>query len=147
MRSRTILCVAMSIGLAACGSSTAPGGISVGGHWHITVTNLSGGGHVCSGGFDVNFVQSLGTFNGQYANNTITCTTSGGDVSIGPGAGSVADGKVDGQTIDFQLDNSSHAFSGTVNVTQMSGGVTWTQDFHDGNPPVSLAGAWTAQKQ
>ncbi|HZS58024.1 MAG TPA: hypothetical protein VFA43_02060 [Gemmatimonadaceae bacterium] len=136
------------MGLAACGSSTAPGGISIGGHWAVTVTNLSGGGHVCNGGFDVNFAQSFNSFNGQYANNAIVCTTSSGNVPLYQGSGMVTDGKVDGQSISYQLDNASTInFNGNVNVSTISGGVTWVKDFGDGSGPVTLSGSWTAQKQ
>lgn len=147
MRSRTVLCVAASMVLAACGSSTAPGGISIGGHWDVTVASLSGGGHVCNGSFVTDFAQSFNSFNGSYANGTITCTTSGGAVAIGPASGSVTDGKVNGQSISYTLDNNPINFTGTVNVTQMSGAVSWTKDFGDGNGPVTLSGSWTAQKQ
>ncbi len=147
MRSRTVLCVAASMVLAACGSSTAPGGISIGGHWNIAVTNLSGGGHVCNGSLDANFAQSLNSFNGTYSNESVMCTTSGTPVPIGQASGSVTDGKVDGQSISYTLDNNPITFTGTVNVSQMSGAVSWTKDFGDGNGPVTLSGAWTAQKQ
>jgi hypothetical protein len=147
MRSRAVLCIAVSMGLAACGSSTAPGGISIGGHWNVAVSNLSGGGHVCSGAFATNFAQSLNTFNGTYAGSTITCTATGGSVAIGQAGGSVTDGKVDGQSISYTLDNDPVTFTGTVNVTQMSGAVSWAKDFNDGNGPVTLSGSWSAQKQ
>lgn len=147
MRSRAVLCVAAAIGLAACGSSTAPGGISIGGDWSVTVSSLSGGGHVCSGGFGVNFAQSFNSFNGSYNNDGITCTTSGGTVPLYQATGNVTDGKVNGQSITFQLDNASTInFNGTVNVSQMSGGVSWVKDFGDGKGPVTLSGSWTAQK-
>jgi hypothetical protein len=147
MRSRAVLCVAVSMGLAACGSSTAPGGISIGGHWNVVVTNLTGGGHVCGGSFAADFAQSFNTFNGTYANESITCTTSGAAVPIGQASGSVTDGKVNGQSISYSLDNDPITFTGTVNVSQMSGAVSWTKDFGDGAGPVTLAGSWTAQKQ
>jgi hypothetical protein len=148
MRSRAVLSIAAALGLAACASSTTPGGISIGGHWAVTVTGLSGGGHVCSGGLDVNFAQSLNSFNGTYASNTITCTTSGGNVALYQAAGNVTDGSVNGQSITYQLDNANTInFTGTVNVSQMSGAVSWTKDFLDGNGPVTLSGSWTAQKQ
>jgi len=148
MRSRAILCVAAAMGLAACGSSTAPGGISIGGHWAVTVSNLSGGGHVCSGGLDVNFTQSFNTFNGTYANNSVVCTTSGGSVALYQASGNVTDGKVDAQSISYQLDNASTInFSGTVNVSEMSGAVSWVKDFADGAGPITLSGSWSAQKQ
>jgi hypothetical protein len=38
-------------------------------------------------------------------------------------------------------------FTGTVNVSQMSGAVSWTKDFGDGNGAVTLSGSWSAQKQ
>jgi hypothetical protein len=150
MRSRAVLCVAAvvaAMGLAACASSTAPGGISVGGHWNVTVSNLSGAGHVCNGSFVTNFTQSLGTFNGQYAGSNITCTTNGTSTAIGASSGTVSDGKVSGQTISYSLDNNPIDFTGTVNQTQMSGAVSWSKDFGDGNGPVTLSGSWTAQKQ
>ena len=147
MRSRTIMCAAMAMGLAACGSASAPGGISIGGHWNVAVANLTGGGHVCSGSFVADFAQSLNTFNGSYANASVMCTTSGGPIAIGQASGSVTDGSVDGQTISYTLDGNPITFTGTVNVSQMSGAVSWTKDFGDGNGPVTLAGSWTAQKQ
>lgn len=147
MRSAAVLCVAMSMGLAACGSSTAPGGISVGGHWNVTVSNLSGGSHVCNGSFATNFAQSFNSFNGSFANNTITCVTNGVSAPIGPVSGNVTDGSVNGQSVSYSLDNDPIAFTGSVNVTQMSGAVSWTKDFGDGNGPVNLAGSWSAQKQ
>jgi hypothetical protein len=147
MRSRTILRIAMAIGLAACGSSTAPGGISIGGHWNVSVTNLSGGGHVCNGSFTTNFAQSFNTFNGSYANSTIRCTTSSGSTPVGQANGSVTDGKVDGQSISYSLNDAPITFTGSVNVSQMSGAVSWTKDFGDGKGPVTLSGSWTAQKQ
>ena len=148
MRSRAILCVAAAIGLAACGSSTVPGGISIGGHWALTVTDLTGGGHVCNGPIDVNFTQSFNSFNGQFANNNVACTTSGGNVALFVGSGTVTDGKVDGQSVSYQLNNASTInFSGTVNVSTMSGAVSWVKDFGDGNGPVTMSGSWTAQKQ
>jgi hypothetical protein len=135
------------MGLAACGSSTAPGGISIGGHWNVTVANLSGGGHVCNGAFATNFAQSFNTFNGSYANSTVMCVTNGTSTSIGITSGNVTDGKVDGQSISYSLDNDPIMFTGTVNVSQMSGAVSWTKDFGDGNGPVTLSGSWSAQKQ
>ena len=146
MRSRAVLCVAAAMGLAACGSSTAPGGISVGGHWEVTVSNLSGAGHVCNGSFATDFAQSFSSFNGSWSNSTVTCVTNGASTPIGPTTGVVADGNVSGQSISYQLDNSGVQFSGTVNVTQMSGAVSWSKDFGDGNGPVTLSGSWTAQK-
>lgn len=146
MRSQAVLCVAVSLGLAACGSSTAPGGIGIGGHWSITVSNLSGAGHVCNGSLAVNFTQSFGTFNGSYANNTIGCVTNGVNAEIGPGSGTVTDGAVSGQSIHYSLDNNPIMFTGTVNQTTMSGAVSWSKDFGDGNGPVTLSGSWTAQK-
>ena len=147
MRSRAVLGVAMAVALAACGSSTVPGGISIGGHWSVTVTNLSGGGHVCSGGFNTDFTQSFNSFNGSFSQNSITCTTSGANVAIGQTAGSVTDGSVNGQSISYSLDNAPINFTGNVNVTQMSGAVSWTNDFGDGKGPITLSGSWTAQKQ
>lgn len=148
MRIRAVLCVAVSTVFAACASSTAPGGISIGGHWSVTVSSLSGGGHVCSGSMATNFAQSLNSFNGTYASNTITCTTAGGSVAIGPATtGNVTDGKVNGQSISYSLDGDPIQFTGTVNVSTMSGSVSWTKDFGDGNGPVTLSGSWSAQKQ
>jgi hypothetical protein len=147
MRSRAVLCVAMSMGLAACGSSTAPGGISIGGHWNVTVASLSGGGHVCSGSFVANFAQSFNSFNGSYASGTIACVTNGTSTPIGPTSGNVTDGSVNGQSVSYSLDNGPVMFTGTVNVSQMSGAVSWTKDFGDGKGPVTLSGSWTAQKQ
>ena len=147
MRCRAVLCVAAAMSLAACGSSTAPGGISIGGHWSVAVANLSGGGHVCSGTFAANFAQSFNTFNGSYANGAVMCVTNGVSTPIGPATGSVTDGKVDGQSVSYTLDGDPITFTGTVNVSQMSGAVSWTKDFGDGNGPVTLAGSWTAQKQ
>jgi len=137
----------MVMGLAACGSSTAPGGIGIGGHWSVALANLSGGGHVCNGSFAANFAQSLNTFNGSYSNGSVMCMTNGVSTAIGPATGSVTDGKVDGQTISYTLDGNPITFTGTVNVSRMSGAVSWTKDFGDGNGPVTLAGSWTAQKQ
>lgn len=147
MRSRAVLSVAMAMGLGACGSATAPGGISIGGSWSVTVTNLSGGGHVCNGSFTTDFAQSFGTFNGSYGNNNITCTTNGGSVAIGPASGTVTDGTVSGQQISYTLNNAPINFTGSVNVSHMSGAVSWTKDFGDGNGPVTLSGSWTAQKK
>ena len=147
MRSRAVLCIAVSMGLAACGSSTAPGGISIGGHWNVTVSNLSSGSHVCNGSFVTNFAQSLATFNGSYANNSVTCVTNGVSTPIGSGTGNVTDGSVNGQSIAYSLDNDPIMFTGTVNVSQMSGAVSWTKDFGDGNGPVTLSGSWSAEKQ
>ena len=146
MRSQAVLCVAISLGLAACGSATAPGGISVGGHWSVQVSNLSGNGHVCNGTFATNFDQSFGTFNGQYANSTVMCVSNGTSVAIGPGAGTVTDGKVSGQSVSYSLDDAPIMFTGSVNVSTMSGAVSWTKDFGDGAGPVTLSGSWTAQK-
>lgn len=135
------------MGVAACGSSTAPGGISIGGHWSVTVSNLSGGGHACNGSLVTDFTQSFNTFNGTYQSSTITCVTNGTSVPIGAASGTVTDGSVNGQTISYSLDNAPIQFTGNVNVSQMSGAVSWTKDFNDGNGPVTLSGSWTAQKQ
>lgn len=145
MRRMAVLCIAMSMGVAACGSATAPGGISVGGHWSVTITNLSGSGHVCNGTFTTDFAQSLGTFKGTYQNNGVMCVTNGNPAPIGDSSGVVDDGSVDGQQVSFALDNGPIQFTGSVNVSQMSGAVSWTKDFGQG--PVTLSGSWTAQKQ
>lgn len=147
MRIRAVLCVAVSMAVAACASSTAPGGISIGGHWAVSVTNLSGGSHVCNGSLDANFAQSLNSFNGTYASNTITCVTNGTTTALGIASGNVTDGKVNGQSISYSLDSDPIQFTGTVNVSTMSGAVSWTKDFGDGNGPVTLSGSWSAQKQ
>jgi hypothetical protein len=68
-------------------------------------------------------------------------------MAIGQASGSVTDGSVNGQTISYTLDGNPITFTGTVNVSQMSGAVSWTKDFGDGNGPVTLAGSWSAQKQ
>jgi hypothetical protein len=146
MRHRALVCVLASAGLAACGSSTAPGGISVGGHWNVTVSDLSGSGHVCNGTLTANFTQSFNTFDGTYSGNTMTCVTNGTSQSIGQVNGTVTDGKVDGQSVTFSLDNTPDTFTGTVNVSHISGALTWTADFGDGNGPVTLNGSWVATK-
>jgi hypothetical protein len=146
MQRRAVLCVAAAIGLGACASSTAPGGISIGGHWNVTVTNLSGGGHVCNGSYVANFAQSLNSFNGTYSAGAITCVTGNTTTPLGTTTGNVTDGSVNGQSISFSLDNDPRTFTGTVNQTTMSGAVSWTNDFGDGNGPVTLSGSWAAQK-
>ncbi len=147
MRNPILVCVLAAAGLLGCGSATTPGGISIGGHWSVKITNLNAGAHVCNGTFGADFAQSFNSFNGTYSSSSVTCVTNGVSVVIGQASGNITGGSVNGQSIQFALDNTDNTFTGTVNESQMSGATAWTHDFGDGAGPVALSGAWTATKQ
>ena len=145
---RFFLCGLLALGPAACGGdkSTGPSDANIEGSWQITFTNMSGSGVSCnSNAFPLQISQSGSTFTGSYGVGTFTCTGPGGSAS-GNVQGVVANGTVDINAVEFDLDTQDAHQSGSVSGNSMSGTAQWRFDL-GGGQIVTLNGNWSAVKQ
>jgi hypothetical protein len=136
----------------ACGedNGTGPTFANVNGSWNLSITNMSGGGAVCSTSspVEITLQQNTTTFSGSYGGGgVLNCTTPQGSFSSAIGSGSVLNGQVSGSEVSFDLGTADFHHIGTVNGSSMAGTATWT--FQLGPPSTigTLTGSWTATRQ
>lgn len=134
----------------ACGGGdnlAGPTHADVGGAWRITFTNMTGSGATCntnSGNLTLTH-SSATAFGGTYGPVTVTCVAGVEELS-GSFQGSVANGAVNGSSVQFDLDNEDVHQTGTVTGSSMSGSSRWDLDLGSGQA-VLLDGTWSAAKQ
>jgi hypothetical protein len=132
----------------ACGNdSTGPSQASVGGPWTLSASNMSGEGVSCNLlNTPLSLTQSGTTFTGTYGPGTLSCQAGGSPVSVNT-HGSIVNGTVNGNSIQFDLDTQDFHHTGTVNGSSMSGTARWTFDLGGTIGVVTLNGNWSAAKQ
>ena len=135
--------------LGACGGddSTGPSQASIAGAWTLSATNVSGQGVSCNlNNTPVTINQSGSTFTGTYGPGTVTCLAGAESVSF-PVQGTVVNGTLNGNSVQFDLDTQDIHHVGTLSGNSMSGTVQWTIDFGGDIGVVTLSGNWSAAKQ
>jgi len=150
MRIRTaVLGTVVALLVAGCGGddSTGPSNADVAGTWTLAVSNMSGGGISCTSNtpFPLTLSQSGTTFNGTYGAGNVTCVGGGESITF-TASGSVVNGSVSGNTVNFDLDTQDFHHTGTLNGNSMSGTATWTFDLGAPVGEVTLSGNWSASK-
>ena len=138
--------------ILACGddNGTGPTFANVNGSWSLSITNMTGGGGQCSTSSPIQLTlqQSTTTFTGTYGGGgVLTCTAPFGSFSAATGSGSVLNGEINGNQVDFDIGSANFHHTGTVAGSSMSGTATWT--FQEGSASTlgALTGSWTATKQ
>ena len=133
----------------ACGGddSTGPSQASLGGVWTLSATNVSGQGVSCNlSPSRMTISQSGTTFTGTYGPGTVTCV-SGADSFSYVAQGTVVNGTVNGNSVQFDLDTQDLHLTGGVNGNSMSGTARWSIDFGGDIGVVTLNGNWSAARQ
>lgn len=133
----------LSLVLAGCSDSTGVNNVSITGRWSYSVSNLSGGGVVCTIAGETFQLTQLG--------NTFSGTATGGTLSCNGGAPSalasdvVANGTVSGNNVTFDIGTSDFHNSGKQSGASITG--TTTARLNPGTGPVVLTGNFTAVQQ
>jgi hypothetical protein len=146
---RVFLLLILAIVADACGGddSTGPSQANVGGAWTLSATNLSGQGVSCNlGNTPVTLSQSGSTFTGSYGPGTITCIAGGQSASVGT-QGTIVNGVVSGNGVQFDLDTQDFHHIGTISGNSMSGTARWSFDLGGGIGVVTRNGNWAAARQ
>jgi hypothetical protein len=141
--------IAAALLASACGGgdSAGPSDANLAGSWTLSASNVSGQGVSCGlGNTPVTISQSGGTFTGTYGPGTITCVA-GGQSSSGTTQGTIVNGTVDVNAVQFDLDTQDFHHTGTVSGNSMSGSVRWTIDVGGSIGVVVLNGNWSAARQ
>jgi hypothetical protein len=134
--------------LAGCGGdSTGPSEANVAGAWTLSASNVSGQGVSCNlGPTPLQISQSGATFTGSYGPGTLTCLSGTESASV-PVQGSVVNGTVAGNAVQFDLDTQDLHLTGSLNGNSLSGTVRWIIDFGGDIGVVTLNGNWAAARQ
>src|SRR5205809_154278 len=119
-RVRVLLVCVLTGVLAACGGdSTGPSQANVAGAWMLSATNVSGQGLSCNlGPPPTTLNQSGTTFTGSYGPGTITCLA-GGQSGSDQVQGTVVNGTINGNSVQFDLDTQDAHLTGSVNGNSM----------------------------
>ncbi|MGH7510253.1 MAG: hypothetical protein ACREMZ_12400 [Gemmatimonadales bacterium] len=137
-----------ALAAAGCGDdSTGPSEANLAGAWTLSATNVSGQGVSCNlSPTPVTISQSGTTFTGTYGPGTVTCVSGTESVSFSV-QGSVVNGSVSGNAVQFDLDTQDVHHTGSLSGNSMSGTVRWTIDFGGDIGIVTLNGNWAAARQ
>ncbi len=129
------------------GDSTGPSNANLAGSWTLSASNVSGQGVSCGlANTPVTISQSGGTFTGTYGPGTVTCVA-GGQSSSATIQGTIVNGTVDVNAVQFDLDTQDFHHTGTVSGNSMSGTARWSIDLGGSIGVVVLNGNWSAAKQ
>jgi hypothetical protein len=134
---------------AACGGddSTGPSQANVTGNWILSATNVSGQGVSCNlNPTAMSINQSGTTFSGNYGPGVVTCLA-GTESASSPVQGTVVNGSVNGNSVQFDLDTQDTRLTGAISGNSMSGTVHWVIDFGGDIGVVTLNGNWAAARQ
>jgi hypothetical protein len=145
---RLPLVIAALLALTACGGdSTGPNtNANVTGQWTYNATNLSGSGVSCNiANVTITLIQAGSTFTGSTTGGTVSCTAGGQTESDNLGTAPIANGKVDGTSVQFDIGNAELHNAGTRNGNTISG--TLTANLDDGDITVTLTGSFSLVKQ
>jgi hypothetical protein len=133
----------------ACGGDdpSGPSNANVGGIWHVTFSNMSGGGVTCnSNNSNMSLTHASGTaFSGSYGPMTLSCTN-GTDTFQDTFQGTIVNGTVSVNAVTFDLDTQDFHQTGSANGNSMSGTAHWVIDLGAGQT-ATLNGNWSAAKQ
>jgi hypothetical protein len=147
---RKILLCSLVVLAAACGGDDGGTGpeedANVGGRWSLAASNMSGSGLSCTLNAPLNLSQTGSTFTGTYGAGTVTCQA-GGDHFSEDTQGTVVNGAVDGEDVEFDLDTQDFHHTGSVNGNSMSGTARYVIDLGGSIGVVTLNGNWSAAKQ
>jgi hypothetical protein len=132
----------------------------VGGLWHVTFSNMSGGGVSCNSDTgNMSLSMSGITFSGTYGPLTLSCTSGAGTFQDTL-QGTIVNGTVGVTAVSFDLDRQDFHQTGDTsgclpgecdipfpyNAIYMSGTALWTMDL-GGGQTATLTGMWSAVKQ
>jgi hypothetical protein len=124
---RAALLAVTLLALAACGGdSTGPNASAdVSGQWTYNATNLSGSGVSCNiSNVTFSLTQSGSTFTGAATGGTITCTAAGESDTADLGTAPIANGQVNGNSVQFDIGTSDLHNAGTRNGNSITGTLT-----------------------
>jgi len=146
---RVLLACLFTLVAAACGGddTTGPSQANVGGAWTLSASNLAGQGISCNlSNTPMTLSQSHDTFTGTYGTGRLTCFAGGESNSVNI-SGTIVNGSVNGNSVQFDLNTQDLHHTGTINGNSMSGTARWTFDLGAGVGVVVLNGNWSAAKQ
>jgi hypothetical protein len=145
---RVLVLSAFAVFLGACGGdSTGPSQANVAGSWTFSASNVSGQGLSCSTSpTPMTINQSGTTFTGTYGPGTLTCVA-GTQSGSTPVQGTIVNGTISGNSVQFDLDTQDAHATGAVNGNSMSGTLRWVIDLGGSVGVVTLNGNWSAAKQ
>ena len=146
---RVLLVSCLAVGGAACGGddTTGPSEANVSGNWTLSATNVSGQGVSCNLSPTAMSINQSGiTFTGNYGPGIVTCVAGSESVSA-PVQGTIVNGTVNGNSVQFDLDTQDTRLTGTMSGNSMSGTVRWIIDAGGDIGVVTLNGNWAAAKQ
>ena len=139
------LVIALALTLPACSGDDLSGPVAptVDGQWSYSASNISGSGVACDvSNMTMQLAQSGTTFSGVSAGGILTCRAGGQSESGAFGGDIVANGRIDGNSVSWDLGTSDVHHTGTISGNSMSGQVTIRLDVGGGD--VVLAGNWSA---
>ena len=136
---RSVLMVLVPLAVASC-SHDVTGSQAISGTWSVSLS-MHGGGETCSAGYQMHISESSPTFTGTYDSGSISCSGGGSNSGI---YGPITNGTINGNAIEYNVDNSDLHQVGTVNGNTMSGTANW--NFVSGGSSVLLVGTWTATR-
>ena len=145
---RSLLLAVTLAAIAACGGdSTGPKANSdLSGKWNYSAANLNGGGLSCNiAGVTISLTQTGSTFTGTTAGGTVTCVFGTQTETDSLGIGSIANGQVSGNSVQFDIGSSELHHTGTRSGNSVTGTLTATID--DGTSTVVLTGSFVLAKQ
>src|SRR4051794_12957750 len=145
---RALVLFILTIAAGACGGdSTGPSQANLAGSWTLIASNMSGQGVSCNLlNTPLSLTQSGTTFTGTYGPGTLSCQAGGQPASTGVN-GSVVNGTINGNSVQFDLDTQDLHHTGSINGNSMSGTARWVFDFGGSIGVVTLNGNWSAAKQ
>jgi hypothetical protein len=140
----TTLAIALVVG---CGGDSASPTQTVAGRWSYTATNVNGGGVSCNfTGVTLTLAQSGSTVTGSTVGGNVSCTAPGVPPLTESLSGDViANGKVTGNAVQFDIGTSEIHNDGTLSGNAMSG--TLTLRVATGTTTINLIGNFSALRQ
>ena len=117
--------------------------------WSFSITNMRGGGAVCSTSspIQITLQQGTTTLSGYAGGGVLTCTAPHGSFSTAISLGPVFNGQISGTEVSFDLGSADFHQVGTVNGSSMAGTATWTFESGSASTLGTLTGSWTATRQ
>jgi hypothetical protein len=130
----------------ACGGDATSPAPNVTGQWSYTATNISGSGITCNiSGVSLSLSQSGSNFTGSTTGGDASCSGPGGSFDDALGGDIVANGKVIGNTVQFDIGTQDVHNVGTISGNSMSGTVTFR--IATGTSTINLTGNFSAVRQ
>lgn len=141
--------VALGVVLGACGDGggTSPSPANIEGTWSLAWTDMSGAGIACSTTPIVyQITQNTTTFTGNSTSTyIISCTDGVTTVEDTLTGAIITNGRINGNSISFDLATSAAHQTGTVTGNTMSGTATWTLDLGSSGTVV-LSGSFAGNR-